>query len=238
VAIQKINNALLYALSTDTKPTNHAVNTILYEFDTGQIYKYTGATTGWKFFTGGSNFAYRRAGTTPNRWYIGGQTNAAATGTLALTTNTFYAVPIVIEAKKTLSDLGINTSTASASSAYRLGVYTDDGNNYPASLVAETSTQPVGTAIAFTSATFTTTPSLDPGLYWLAVNVTATPTVRAITPAGALNILGTDNAAATTATGMGWSVTRTYAALPATFTTGAAIMVATTGIPAIYARFI
>lgn len=43
MAIQKVSSFLLYGLSSDTKPTTYATNTLFYETDTGSIYKWTGS---------------------------------------------------------------------------------------------------------------------------------------------------------------------------------------------------
>lgn len=51
MAIRNIGNALLSALSTDVKPTNYPVNSILIETDTGSTYVYNGST--WALKTGG-----------------------------------------------------------------------------------------------------------------------------------------------------------------------------------------
>lgn len=47
MAIQKVNNALLYCVSGDTKPSGYANNTIIIEQDTGKIFRYNLGTTTW-----------------------------------------------------------------------------------------------------------------------------------------------------------------------------------------------
>src|SRR5688572_20985072 len=54
MAIQKITNALLYGLSSDTKPTTYANNTLFIETDTGNIYQSQSAA--WSLFIGASTF--------------------------------------------------------------------------------------------------------------------------------------------------------------------------------------
>lgn len=44
MAIQKITNALIYALAADTKPTSYATNTICYVVDTGDMYRWNGSS--------------------------------------------------------------------------------------------------------------------------------------------------------------------------------------------------
>jgi hypothetical protein len=50
MAIQEIQNGILYAVSGDTKPTNYATNTIWLEQDTGNIFRYSGSS--WDLFRG------------------------------------------------------------------------------------------------------------------------------------------------------------------------------------------
>jgi hypothetical protein len=45
MAIQKINNAILYGLAADSKPTTYANNTLWVEQDTGIIYRWNLGTT-------------------------------------------------------------------------------------------------------------------------------------------------------------------------------------------------
>lgn len=52
MTIQKVNNALLYGVSGDTKPTNYADNTIFFEQDTGSTYRSVSGS--WSLFSGAS----------------------------------------------------------------------------------------------------------------------------------------------------------------------------------------
>lgn len=332
MTIQKISNAILYGLSSDTKPTTYANNTLFIETDTANIYQsqsgvwtlFSGASTytsvgktsnytltatdariradatsgaltltlptavgitgkhygvkkidtstnfviidpnssetieglsTWElrstgadieFISDGTNWrvitydelditGYRRVGTTPNRWYIGGLVGATAIGAgAALVTNTLYATPFITSKIVTANSLGVNVGTGVGSTAVRLGIYKDDGNLYPGALVAEISTQPsTVTTTTFVSGTFTSSPVLQPGIYWLVMNTSGAPNLKTVAVAGAIPILGIDNTAASTAFGLGWSVTRTYAALGTPFTASGAVL---TTIPAIYIR--
>lgn len=44
MTIQKVNNGFIYGLSSDTKPTNHAANTLFVEQDTGHFFRWSGST--------------------------------------------------------------------------------------------------------------------------------------------------------------------------------------------------
>jgi hypothetical protein len=200
-----------------------------------------------KFISNGTNWnvsdfeeldinAYRRLGTGSNRWYIGGVQGAAGVAPgVSLTTNRLYASPLIISKVSTVNDLAVNVSTGVTSSAVRLGIYKDDGNIYPGALISETSTQPATTSTAtFASATFTTPPKLQPGLYWLVINTSGAPNLKTIAVASAMPILGIDNTASTTVYGIGWTVARTYAVLGSPYPAGGTVI--TTTLPAIYAR--
>lgn len=43
MTIQKINNSFIFGLSSDTKPTNYAANTLFVETNTGKIKRYSGS---------------------------------------------------------------------------------------------------------------------------------------------------------------------------------------------------
>lgn len=44
MTIQKVSNHLLYGLSSDTKPTTYATNTLFIETNTGKIKRYNGSS--------------------------------------------------------------------------------------------------------------------------------------------------------------------------------------------------
>lgn len=52
MAIQKINNGLLYGVAADSKPTVYANNTLFVEQDTGNIYRWNLGTTAWVLLIG------------------------------------------------------------------------------------------------------------------------------------------------------------------------------------------
>ena len=43
MTLQKVTNFLIYGLSSDTKPTTYATNTLFVEQDTNKLYRYTGS---------------------------------------------------------------------------------------------------------------------------------------------------------------------------------------------------
>jgi hypothetical protein len=54
MAIQKITNAILYGVAADTKPTTYANNTLFFEQDTGNIFRWNAGGTSWDLFVGAS----------------------------------------------------------------------------------------------------------------------------------------------------------------------------------------
>lgn len=180
---------------------------------------------------------YRSKGSTLNQWYSSPNTGTALT-TGAGTVNVLRAIPFVVSKVMTVDQMAINVTTVGAGGAgtARVGIYADNGNNYPGALVVD-----AGTAVTTSTGvkTFTTglPVDIDPGLYWLAYvhgNSTTAPTVRAFAVASMTPILGYASTLPTNAQ-FGWSVAFTYAALPNPFTAGGA---AITAVPiwAVYVR--
>lgn len=73
MTIQPILNALIYALSSDTKPTNYATNTICFVVDTGDIFRWNGSS--WILVSGGSSTAVTDKSVLPYDMLTGRQTN-------------------------------------------------------------------------------------------------------------------------------------------------------------------
>jgi hypothetical protein len=171
---------------------------------------------------------YRTKGSTLNQWYTSPNTGTALT-TGAGTVNVLRAIPFIVSKVMTIDQMEINVTTLGAGGTgnARVGIYADNGNNYPGALVVDAG------AVATTSTgvkAFTTglPVTLDPGLYWLAYvhnNATTAPTMRAFAVASLLPVLGYASTLPTNAQ-FGWSVAFTYAALPATFTAGGAAITA------------
>jgi len=175
---------------------------------------------------------YRRVGATPDRWYPAGMRNCAALTTVAPTANVLRAYPHIVPYKTTLDKIAINCTTLTAGKQ-RLGIYSDDGNCAPGARLLDAGEVDTGTtgvkAIDIAQV-------IEAGtLLWIVVVGNAAPTLRA-TPANAGSpILGYDNTLGTDAA-IGWSVALTYAALPATFPNGAAVITAAAAQPAVFLR--
>lgn len=224
-------------------PTNLTIGPVA----DGQYLKRSGTTLQGDTPAGGSGItaaeapgSLLRRGTTANRWNIGHQMNGAPLTTLAVTLGRLYAFPLYIHKALRLQDLGFNVSTAVAASNGRIGIYADDGNGYPGSLLTGSDVAALATATTgFKSNAMPATTAMDllaGRVYWVAANFSHAVTLRAVALASCWPILGFDNAAATVAPGLGWIATLAFGALPASYPAGAAIHV--TIAPAFYARYV
>ncbi|MFH1002850.1 MAG: hypothetical protein V1780_01745 [Chloroflexota bacterium] len=135
---------------------------------------------------------------------------------VAVTADTFYAVPITIPRRLTVDRIAIRVAgAAGAGKKARLGIYGDGTNLYPGSLVLDAGEVAVdSTGVK----AITIDQLLDKGRYWLALVSDGTPTVYAsvdtlVSPLGLVET-------GFNALYVYWSVSFTYAALPDPFTGG------------------
>jgi len=178
-----------------------------------------------------SHYAYRSKGATLNQWYTSPNTGTAL-ATATLTANVLRAMPFIVEKTTTIDQMAINVTTAAAGLA-RIGIYRDNGNNYPGALVVETTQIDTGTT-GVKTATGGLPVTLEPGLYWLAIVTNAGPVIRGFAVGSTVPVLGYTSSLGTAAS-FGWSVSYTYGALPTTFTSGGAVITAAP-LPAIFVR--
>lgn len=177
--------------------------------------------------------SFRTKGSTLNQWYTS-PTNGTALTTGALTANRLYAIPFIVTKVMTVDQMSINVTTLGSGSSVRVGIYADNGNNYPGALVVDggsvsTATLGVKTYTAGLPAT------LDAGLYWLAIVSNATaPTIRSFAVASLNPILGYASSLPTNAQ-FGWFAAFTFGSLPSTFTAGGTAITAVP-IPAVFVR--
>lgn len=95
--------------------------------------------------------------------------------TISLTANTLYAAPFFCRRRTTWSSISARVGTGAASTKITLGIYSNvDGK--PGTLLHQSNNEP-STATNSTDAagTFAANPTLDPGLYWLALVSDGTP---------------------------------------------------------------
>lgn len=176
---------------------------------------------------------YRRLGTTQDRWYAAGVVDAHALTTVAPTANVLRAFPFIVPYNTTLDRIAINVTTLTSGNQ-RLGIYADDGNCHPGALLLDAGVVTTGTTGV---KTITINQAITVGtLLWLALVGDAAPTLRAIPSSAGIPIVGYDNTLGTDA-GIGWTVTYTYAVLPATWpTAGESVITAAAAQPAVFVR--
>lgn len=169
-------------------------------------------------------FQHRAAGGGWSVWYKCNNSNQVVqSGNAACNINTLYAVPFVVPAGGTIDDVRMYVIGAGGGNC-RVGVYeaTSITNLYPGALILDCGTFAVnaggiknigGLSLALTGET----------LYWMAYNQSANWTSYGIGPTNADVTLGYDN----TAANPGYhtcSVALAYAAMPAAFPGGAALL--------------
>ncbi len=165
----------------------------------------------------------------PEVWYTAPITGTALT-TGAPSANVLRAIPFITSRRITLDSIAINVTTA-ATGYTRLGIYADNGNVYPGSLIIDAGAVDTGTTGV---KALTINVTLDPGLYWLVAVSNAAPTIRAFAVGSLIPVLGYASGLGTAAS-FGYSVAFTYGTLPSTFPSGAALITAAP-IPAIFVR--
>jgi hypothetical protein len=155
-------------------------------------------------------------------WDYAGATNATAPATVALAVNTLRAFPIFFGKAVSLSAMRVEITTVAAATAARFGLYTNTpGNIYPKDLITD-SEGVINTATSGVSVVMPTTNIVipSPGLYWLAMNSTTAPTMRARTVAAMPPILGFNPAMGTNSQYTCFSGSLTFAPFPASYPAG------------------
>lgn len=235
--IKKIDSALANLVTIDgnaSETIDGSLTIILAQRGEGIVLQTDG--TNWRVLqrTTYDISTYRTKGSILNQWHSSPNTGTAL-GTGAPTANILRAIPFIVAKTMTIDQMAMNVTTAVAGAA-RIGIYADNGNNYPGALVVEaTSVTQIDTGLAGVRIASGGLPViLQPGLYWLAIVSNAAPTIRTFVVASMLPVLGYASALPTNAQ-FGWSVALTYAAMPATFSAGGAPITAIP-IPAIFVR--
>jgi hypothetical protein len=168
--------------------------------------------------------SYRIRGTPAtvgNRWF--GPNTVAYTAVIGATppSGSLWAYPFVVPKTIKVDQIGVSVSTIVAGSSCHLGIYTDNGNALPNTLVSGTDVTVATTGSAgLKSGAFTGTVILQGNnLYWLAINCSTTTTLKLSTiPVAAIpNVLGALPTGTAVASGTGYSATSTFGTLPTTY---------------------
>jgi hypothetical protein len=155
--------------------------------------------------------------------YYGNAITAVALGNLVLTTAVLRASPFIVSRRMTINEVRSEVTTTLAGS-YRVGIYNDDGNCYPSTLIAGTDTGEFDSGSG-TIKNNNISPSviLEPGLYWIAYACSSASTLRSVGVGGIPNVLGMGTSLGANSQSTGWSVAFVYAALPTPFPAGATV---------------
>jgi len=144
-------------------------------------------------------------------WYA--PTFAPGTTTGTMTKDQLYAVPFSCPKNITLDRIACRLNTAVAGNA-RIGIYTDGGNIYPASLVLDAGT--ISTAAPTGLKTLTINQALvGPALYWLVIVFSANTSMVCSQGGGTISIVGFFDPTVVATIGL-WAAFA-YGALPANF---------------------
>ena len=115
--------------------------------------------------------------------------NGNAYSTFGWAADILSVAPLLVPKRIEIDRIGLRVTTTGTATLSRLGLYADNGNVYPSSLVLDAGTVPVDTT------GFKTTDIaqvLNPGLYWLATVHNGGLTLNVGTPANQINVLGHD----------------------------------------------
>lgn len=174
---------------------------------------------------------HRRTGAAHHSGLVGSRS------AVILVANAMRGVAFVTSKPISVDAISIEVTTAgSAGSKTLLAMYTDDGNGYPNSLVAGTTSAELVTDTTGLKRTTFTAVALQPdSLYWLVAypdGAATPPTLRSVAVSTMEALLGVaDNTVPGANPIAGYSVARTYdATMPATFPAGAALGVAASSI--------
>lgn len=158
---------------------------------------------------------YKRTGVVNDLWYP-----SAINSNLAISSGTIYAMYLIVPKAVTLEALRMYVNAIGTATEAHLGVYTDDGNLYPASLVpgSDVTVTGLGTT-GIKSVTGLSINLSANSLYWLVMLLNGTATVRALDYQNNISILGSQPGFGLYPY-QGWKVAQAYGALPATFPAG------------------
>jgi hypothetical protein len=155
-------------------------------------------------------------------WDYAGAVNAIAPSTVTLIANTLRAFPIFFGKAVSLSAMRVEITAVAAATAARFGLYTNTpGDIYPKDLIADSE----GVINTATSGVSVVTPTTNivipsPGLYWLAMNSTTSPTMRARAAAAIPPIMGLHPAMGASVNAVGYSGALAFGSLPERYPSG------------------
>ena len=179
--------------------------------------------------------AFRVKGATLNRWYSNEILDNTVNITAVPVAGQMYAFPMLVSRITIIDSIAINVVVGGAASSVNVGLYADNGNMYPATLIQDFGNQAT-TASGVKLFTTGLPLVLTAGLYWLVFLCSATaPTVTGWTATQLPPILGIVSTLVTAVGGIGWVVAQAAGSLPSTFTASGTIVTAVP-CPAVFYR--
>ncbi len=169
---------------------------------------------------------------TLGRYHIAGMCNATDLTTSSVSSNVLRVLPLVLLSPATTDRMALRVHSASGNA--RLGIYKNaDPLIYPGELLVDVGEVYCG-ATGKREAMFNPV-DLTPGLWWVAIVTSSSPTLYCVRVGAALPILGFSSTITDSSSpGVGWSVSHTYGKLPQTFPTSGAAPITAQPIPAVY----
>lgn len=168
-------------------------------------------------------------GSTINRRYCGSMPElpvAQAASNVSPAANTLWAFTFVIPRTTKFDTGSFWVTTVSTAGNSRVGVYRDNGNNYPGVMLWDSGAVATNVGTGVKDTTITPNLILQPGLYWLAYEQdTATGQYMILpTTTQVHNIMGqASNINSGNVSGYYYSVAHTFGALPDPYTAGATL---------------
>ncbi|MFZ0184823.1 MAG: hypothetical protein WBV92_05255 [Nitrosotalea sp.] len=162
-------------------------------------------------------------------WY-GNAIHPTNSSILISTPSTLRTTPWVVPHTLTINEIQAEISTAAnpTTTTCHIGIYRDNGNVYPQTLVTGSDVGTFTTTASVKTLTFGTPITLTKGLYWEAwtcgTAATTQPTFRANTVDAIPPVLGYVNTMGAKGFGTAYTVSYTYGSLPVTYPSGATIL--------------
>jgi hypothetical protein len=173
--------------------------------------------------------------------YLAGAQSCTSLSTISTTLDVLRAIPFWAPARPgaTIGRIAFENTTAAAGTNARIGIYqnvADKTSFYPGALEVDSGDISTATVAIHT---FAPSVQLIPGnLYWMAIVLSSTRTLRGIQITGQVNILGIpQDVTGTTPWARGITVAHSYAALPDPFTGGGAYLTGSVIIPGLRYQF-
>lgn len=158
-------------------------------------------------------------GTTQGRWQMAGCSNGAVATNSTAVANTMYAEPFQVTRAATAISISSDVeATGGTGSTAELGIYADNGNGLPGSLVIDAGAI---TTVGLGTHALTISQALPAGQYFAVILYSAAPSIKGLPTNGTWPCMGVAGTIGVGTPNNGAEVTasQTFGALPGTFST-------------------